>query len=240
MKSGSGLTGVESPSHSRVRLLAELLDAMTQRRRWVWGVILVAVVSATGVLPMAGRSVGHWLIVEDPPHNVRAIVVLGGGLPFRAIEAAAIYKQGWADEVWLTQGRLAIEQLTLEQLGVAVTGEDEYSRRVLLRRGVPDSAIRVLPERNDNTADEIRTTARHLAASGGGQVIFVTSKFHTRRVRYLWRLLAADSAAALVRYTPDDPFDADGWWLTTRDAMAVAREYFGMLNAWAGFPLRSR
>ena len=210
------------------------------RRRWVWGAVLVAALGATLVAPSAARSVGHWLIVEDPSRHARAIVVLGGGLPFRAIEAAAVYGQGWATEVWLTQGRRAIEEQTLEQLGVGVTLEHEYSRRVLLRRGVPDSAIRVLPERNDNTADEIRATALHLHAVGGGQVIFVTSKFHTRRVRLLWRLLASDQGPAIVRYTPDDPYDADHWWLTTRDTMAVAREYFGMLNARAGFPLRAR
>lgn len=40
--------------------------------------------------------------------------------------------------------------------------------------------------------------------------------------------------------TPGDSYDADRWWHTSRDTMAVAREYFGMLNALAGFPLRSR
>ncbi len=200
----------------------------------------MAVVATVWLTPSAARSVGHWLIVDDTPRQARAIVVLGGGLPFRAMEAAAIYRLGLAGEVWLTQGRQVAEQLTLQRLGVEVVPEQEYSRRVLIRRGVPASAIRLLPGHNDGTADEIRTVAQQLAGVGGGPVIVVTSKFHTRRVRRLWALLAGGQSPLIVRYTPDDPYDADRWWQTTRDAMAVAREYGGMLNAWAGFPLSSR
>ena len=36
-----------------------------------------------------------------------------------------------------------------------------------------------------------------------------------------------------------DAFDADHWWRDTADAWALSREWFGLLNAWAGFPLRS-
>jgi hypothetical protein len=44
---------------------------------------------------------------------------------------------------------------------------------------------------------------------------------------------------AIVRYTPDDPFQPDRWWRNTADAMAVSREWFGLLNAWSGFPVKS-
>ena len=46
-------------------------------------------------------------------------------------------------------------------------------------------------------------------------------------------------AIATVRYTPDDPFDPARWWRNTRDSMAVAREWFGILNAVLGFPVSS-
>jgi hypothetical protein len=41
----------------------------------------------------------------------------------------------------------------------------------------------------------------------------------------------------LVRASTEDPFDAEHWWRTSNDALAVAREYLGLLNAWAGLPL---
>jgi hypothetical protein len=52
-------------------------------------------------------------------------------------------------------------------------------------------------------------------------------------------MLVGSRPEAVVRYTPDDPFDPDRWWKTTSDAMAVSREWFGLLNAWIGFPIRS-
>jgi hypothetical protein len=73
----------------------------------------------------------------------------------------------------------------------------------------------------------------------GERVIIVSSKFHTRRVKVLWRILVGAHLEAIVRYTPDDPFEPDRWWHTTTDAMTVAREWSGLLNAWAGFPLKS-
>jgi hypothetical protein len=55
----------------------------------------------------------------------------------------------------------------------------------------------------------------------------------------LWRQLVGDEPAAIVRYSADDPADPARWWHTTTDAMAVVREWFGILNAWLGFPIRS-
>src|SRR5439155_22605989 len=114
-----------------------------------------------------------------------------------------------------------------------------YSRRVLLAQGVPSEAIRVLGEHNSNTADEVRAVARELNAAGGGRVILVTSKYHTRRVKVLWHAIAGGDPDAIVRYTSDDPFEPARWWRNTADALSVSREWFGLLNAWAGFPVTS-
>jgi len=47
-------------------------------------------------------GVGRWLVVEDPLAKAKAIVLLSGGMPLRAIEAAKLYREGYAPEVWLT------------------------------------------------------------------------------------------------------------------------------------------
>jgi uncharacterized SAM-binding protein YcdF (DUF218 family) len=182
---------------------------------------------------------GSWLLVADPLRPARAVVVFGGHVPFRAIEAAAVYKQAWAREVWLTQGGLDEEELALNRLGIAQTPEHLYSHQVLERLGVTRDAIRVLPGRNVNTADEVRTVARELKAARGDRVILITSKYHTRRVKAIWFALVGTYPEAIVRYTPDDPFDPARWWRSTADAMAVSREWFGLLNAWVGFPVKS-
>ncbi|MBI2358414.1 MAG: YdcF family protein [Deltaproteobacteria bacterium] len=194
----------------------------------------LALVLGTWALLRAGR----WLVVGDPLAPARAIVVVSGHLPFRAMEAAQIYRQGLAPEVWLTRPSAPQEEKALARLGIAVTREESYNEQVLRRLGVPRNAIRILSEPVLNTEQEVLLISRILEQVGGETVILVTSKYHTRRVKAIWNSLVGDTQKAIVRYAPEDPFDPDRWWRNTRDALAVVRESMGLLNAWAGFPLR--
>jgi uncharacterized SAM-binding protein YcdF (DUF218 family) len=207
-----------------------------KKRRLIAVAFLAAVLA---LAPLVLRIAGTWLVVEDPLEPARSVVVFGGHVPFRAMEAAAIYHQGWAREIWLTQGGMYEEDLALARLGIDRPPEHIYSRRVLVALGVPGDAIRVLAHRNWNTADEVRAVAWELQAKGGGRVILITSKYHTRRVKVLWHALVRLRPEAIVRYASDDPFEPGRWWRNTADALSVSREWFGLLNAWAGFPVRS-
>ena len=204
------------------------------------GKVVLAIAVLTGMIaaiPMAFVAVGHWLIVADPLQPARAIVVFGGQLPFRAMEAAAIFQQGFAPEIWLTHGALHKEDAALAQLGIQVIPECEYNRQVLEHLGIPGASIKVLDTRVEDTAEEVKTIGKELRRVGGTRVILVTSKYHTRRVRLLWHKLIGDSPQAIVRYAQDDPFDPDRWWRSSHQSPTVAHEVFGILNAWLGFPL---
>jgi uncharacterized SAM-binding protein YcdF (DUF218 family) len=180
-------------------------------------------------------GVGRWLVVEDSLVKARAIVVLSGAMPVRAIEAAKLYREGYAPEIWLTHSTEPAE--TLEEMGIPFAGEDHYNTLVLIHEGVPAGAIHVLEPPIVNTADEIKVVASTLARAKGQAVIFVTTKAHTRRVRLLWLRLARGQGRAIVRAASGDPFDPRHWWRSSSDALDVVREVLGLLNAWAGLPL---
>ena len=180
-------------------------------------------------------GVGRWLVVEDPLEKAQAIAVLSGSMPLRAIEAAKLYRQGYAPEIWLT--RSTAPGASLEAMGIPYVGEDFYNRRVLMHEGVPADAIRVLEPPIANTADEINTISTALVEERASAVIIVTTKAHTRRVRTLWHRLAAGRGRALVRAASEDPFEPARWWRNSRDALDVVREILGLLNTWAGLPL---
>jgi uncharacterized SAM-binding protein YcdF (DUF218 family) len=180
-------------------------------------------------------GVGRWLVVEDPLAKARAIVVLSGGMPVRAIEAAKLYREGYAPEIWLTHSAEPGE--TLGEMGIPFSGEEYYDKLVLIHEGVPSEAIHVLEPSIVNTADEIKVAAASLAYRKGEAVIIVTTKAHTRRVRLLWRRLVPGQGRAVVRAASGDSFDPRHWWRTTSDALDVVRELLGLLNAWAGLPL---
>jgi len=180
-------------------------------------------------------GLGRWLVVEDPLAKAQAIVVLSGAMPVRAVEAAKLYREGYAPEIWLTHSTEPGK--TLEEMGIPFFGEDRYNKLLLIHEGVPAEAIHVLDPAIVNTADEIRVAAAARKSGKDAAMILVTTKAHTRRVRLLWRRLAPSQARVIVRAASTDPFDPGHWWRTTSDALDVAREFLGLLNAWAGLPL---
>ena len=214
-------------------LLGSLLPTEHRSRQRLWIYFVGAVLFAGWFVFL---NVGRWLVSEDPLQKATAIAVLSGRMPDRALEAARIYKQGYAPRVWLTHS--TEPGATMEKLSVHYVGEDEYDKQILMHQGVPEDAIQVLEPPIVNTADEIRTISEALRREKQGTVILVTSKAHTRRTRALWNRLSARDGAAIVRGVSDDPFDAAHWWRNTTDALDVVREILGLMNVWAGLPLR--
>src|SRR5262249_52794648 len=166
------------------------------------------------------------------------ILVLSGYAPFRAMEAADLYRQGWAPTVLLTQGLRNEEGTAFQKLGIDYREEYEYNRDVLLRLDVPSAAIVLLDQPIVNTWDELTIAAHWLDQHAGNRVIIVTSKTHTRRVTLMWAHVQPGTKRGIVRWTPRDPFDPQkAWWKERQFAFAVLREYLGLLNYWLGFPL---
>src|SRR3989441_9412880 len=86
------------------------------RRPQAWTLLTLPAFLAA-LLALGIFRVGKWLVVEDRAEPGRAIVVLSGHLPFRAMEAARLYQRGLAPEVWLTRGRRPAEEAALARLG---------------------------------------------------------------------------------------------------------------------------
>ncbi|HEX4543100.1 MAG TPA: ElyC/SanA/YdcF family protein [Candidatus Acidoferrum sp.] len=210
--------------------------AGTQPHSRTWRILAIAACSFLAMAVAAFFGVGRWLTAEDPLEKASAIAVLSGSMPLRAIEAAKLYREGYAPEVWLTHSTEPGE--TLNKMGIPFAGEDFYDARILIREGVPEAAIHVLDPPIVNTVDEIRVIGKTLDAANDHPVIIVTTKVHTRRTRLLWRRLASGHGRAIVRAASTDPFDPGHWWRTTSDALDVVREALGVLNAWAGLPLK--
>ena len=194
----------------------------------VLGVVLVA------ALLFIGLRAGAWLVLQDPLAPSEVMVVLSGHMPDRAMEAARLYREKAAPQVWVSQGLSVGAELAA--LHIPYVGEDFYNERVLIALAVPPDSIRILPEPSANTAQEVQEISRIARQGGIHSVIIVTSAPHTRRVRAIWNRLVGDSPRLIVRHPLDDPFDAAHWWRNTGDALDVVREWLGLANAWAGFP----
>src|SRR5271167_3123526 len=92
----------------------------------VLGILALLVVVGVAVF----RNVGRWLVREDPLGKADVIVVLSGGLPFRAEGAADVFKSGYAPAVWVSRPEGPQEELAA--LGIHFVGEEEYNREILV------------------------------------------------------------------------------------------------------------
>jgi len=205
---------------------------LRRNRRWIAGlsILLILAVAALWVF----LHLGTWLVVQDPLAPADVIVVLSGRMPVRAMEAARLYGQEAAPQVWVTHPPSPAELMA--EMHIPFVGEDFYNQRVLLAMNVPALSIRILPGPSANTAEEIEEIGRTAREAELRTVIVVTSAPHTRRVRAIWKRLVGDEPRLIVRHPLDDPFNAPRWWRNTQDALDVVREWLGLANAWAGFP----
>ena len=202
-------------------------------RRWlIPGGIFIVLAGVAAIF----FTVGRWLVVEDPLVHADAIVILSGRLPERALEAARVYQAGYADQVWISPPVSPVDEL--KAMHISFLGEDFYNEKVLIAQRVPPDAIRILDRPDENTEAEVRQIVEDLRPLKFHSVIIVTSKPHTRRVRTIWRKLVGSDPRLIVHYAPDDTYDGAHWWRHTQDGLDVVRETLGLLNAWAGFPLR--
>ena len=203
-------------------------------------ILLVVLAFTAGAAFWAFRRVGRWLVAPDALQHARAVVVLSGRTPFRAMEAAEIYHQGWAPEVWLFHDEPDEGDEIFAKLGIAHPSEQDYDREVLERLGVPKSAIRILSPPTTNTVSEMTLIADEVRRQGGDKIILVTSPVHTRRVKTIWRMVVGDHPQAILRYDSSEPSDPDHWWRATQDVEAVVHELLGLINTYLGFVAKPR
>jgi len=212
---------------------SKLFRSRTLRRGTV--LLISIVVLGFAHLPIL-REVAAFLVIEDPLQPAAAIVVLGGGMPGREIKAARIYKSGWAPVVLLVRGAHLAHSKELQNLGIPIKEAWKVGREVLIRQGIPASAILVVKDDAPNTFEELQAAFRALP-SKESPVILVTSKSHTRRARLTWQYVTQGQSRAIMQTVARDSFDTIQWWYEQQNVSVVAHEYLGIVNAYAGFPI---
>src|SRR4029077_15185564 len=128
------MTFAPNPPHRR---MGSFLASPT--RRLVLYIILTLLVTGIAVF----RGIGRWLVRPDALAHADAMVILSGGMPYRAEQAANLYRSGYAREVWITRPQSAAE--LLQAMDIHYYGEEDYDRQILLHSGVPDQSIQILP-----------------------------------------------------------------------------------------------
>jgi uncharacterized SAM-binding protein YcdF (DUF218 family) len=188
--------------------------------------LLTAALVAVGVLAFGGRL----LVSPDPlPADADVIVVLMGSDragQARREEALRLYREGRA------------RNLAISAAQVSFWGEwvPDLMRRYLERQYGKAEADRAVlcPHNADSTLEEAQALRPCLEAHGWHSVIVVTSNFHTRRARHIWRGVfegARPPVRIFVHDVADGEFAPNGWWRRRRYAKTFLFEAVKL--AWA-------
>lgn len=191
---------------------------------------LVALATALYVLhvPLLCAA-GRFLVEEDPLRSADAILVLAGSIPDRALEAAALYQEGYAPRILFSREPVSPLFAQTHALGVMLPRAYELNRWVAEQLGVPPAAIGEVGGTGQSTLAEAREIVRELLAEGHRDIVLVSSKLHTRRSALIWRHVAAGELRIIVRPSRYDPFDPDSWWRQRTWGRRVVFEYQKLL-----------
>src|SRR5262249_687872 len=155
-------------------------------------------------------------IVSDPVTRGDAVVVLGGGLEYRPLVAADLYKKGLVSKV-------LVSQVPKGQVG-ALLGHTELNRKALLKLGVPDAAIEIFGMENRGTADEV-FALKDWAEQNAASVLIVPSEiFAARRVRWIFNREFHGTGVRIEVPSFEEDFTRAGWWKTKAGLIAFQTE----------------
>lgn len=179
----------------------------------VCGVLLVCVSVVYLARARLLTWVGSQLVHADPLEPADALVVLGGGLSDRLIEAADLYLADYAPLVVLTRPPEPSGLIALKRRGVNVELTMERQLRYLRELGVPASGVTVLSETVISTDQEASLVARWAQSRDVQSLIIVTSRFHTGRSHFIFDRKFRDTEIT-IRIHPSrfKRFDPESWW----------------------------
>jgi uncharacterized SAM-binding protein YcdF (DUF218 family) len=107
-------------------------------------------------------------------------------------------------------------------------GIAELMEHDLIERGVPKNNILRFAQDADSTLEEARALARLAKARKWHSVIVVTSNYHTRRARYIFRRVFPQDIQVRMASAQDGDFDPQHWWEKRKSIKELTREFVGM------------
>ncbi len=200
----------------------------------VWRIVrraaLILLVAALLAVAFFFPHAGNYLVVNEPLEKADAAFVLAGTRVERWLEAADLYKEGWARRIILSPGYSERAETELRTRGVRFPTETQLVTDALTQLNVPSAQIAVLPHEVDNTAQEAKALRELFAERGWKSVIVITSKYHARRARLAFRReLTGTGIRTIVRTSRHDNSTPQRWWKTRSDIRYVVSEYQKLL-----------
>jgi uncharacterized SAM-binding protein YcdF (DUF218 family) len=188
-------------------------------------ITLLAVILHAHWLALIGRI----LIVTAPLQFADAIVPLGGeAAQERLIHAAKLFKEGYAQSFIIVNEDIKLPGIR--------TGYNELVKREAIWQGVSSESIVFAPGIVTSTVDEALSVRELAQREGFRSLIVVTSPFHTRRTRRIFRDTFRETGITItVQPVVGHWYKADSWWKSQEGLQTTWTEYLKFLLYLGGY-----
>lgn len=194
----------------------------------LWLATFIVVVSGLGIFAwLKGqtllRGAADIWIISDAVTPADAAVVLGGGFGDRAFVAAELFRKGLVNKVLVSQ----VEEDRAAAIG-AVQGDRESTRQLLLKLGVPATAIETFGNANKNTWEEAVALKGWAERNVASVLIVPTDAFSARRVRWAFRreLVGTGVRIEVPSFDPSNGYACAEWSKTEIGVITFRNEVF--------------
>jgi uncharacterized SAM-binding protein YcdF (DUF218 family) len=168
------------------------------------------------------RLAGNWWVVSDPLQHADAIVVIGDDnySGDRAAYGAELFLSGWAPRV------VASGRMMRPYSGVAALIAHDIESK-----GVPAASVVTFDHHAANTREEAEALRGFVGQHNWHKIVLVTSSYHTRRSRYIFRKVFPLNVSVIVTPARDSEYDPDRWWESRLGVKLFFQESVGYLLA---------
>lgn len=186
--------------------------------------LLLVAVFATLLVPSVRESalppLADWLDIDENAECAEYVMVLPGDEIRRGLTAAALVRIGLAHDVLIPQNP---ESADVRDGMILPTAQ--ISREILQHRGISNDRIVLLESASRSTFDDASALNGFLRGRHA-RVTVVTSAFHTRRARFVFRKVFGTGARS-IRFVsaPNPGFEADRWWESSEGVRLILTEY---------------
>lgn len=195
---------------------------MSRRSRAFFALATVAAGALAWILrePLLGAA-GGFLVRTDAPRQADIVVALAGGSHGeRVIKAAELVELGYAQKV-LVNGAQRFYGID----------ESRAATDLAAARGVPPEILEPFKMEAASTLEELMALEPELLRRGTKRALVVTSSFHTRRARSIFRRFGSGEIEYMFIAAPWPDFDPDNWWKSRAGRKLVLLEYLKTVNS---------
>ena len=208
-----------------------------KKRTIYFGIALLVIAAALAIFSkIILIQIGEFLVMDEKPVCSDAIVVLSTGVEYypRLIEAASLLRKGVAKRIMVNGNRKTDVLRGLEEKGFKrCCPWYENILRIFSLLGVLENQVLCISAEDAfDTVSEAEIVGKEVLGRGFTRIILTTSKFHTRRARFIWTRMFGEKLSICVVAAKMDPYDPKGWWKEGRQIRWVLAEYGAWVYYW--------